>query len=202
MYRIIKIDGTELGITDSVNYIKIGASGDFAFAPEQQAIGVAFNSVAYNLVGHSDIEGADTVVVSAIDGGAEVNSIAKLGMTDDEYVAAVDNGSYKNFVRDSQGFGLAQWTYWSRKEALLAFAKAARASIGDLDMQLNFLWKELSEGYRGVLSVLMGAQSVLEASNSVLLNFERPANQSESVQAKRASYGQIYYDKYAGDMKD
>lgn len=76
MYRIIKIDGTELGITDSVNYIKIGASGDFAFAPEQEAIGVAFNSVAYNLVGHSEIEGADTVVVSAIDGGAEVNSIA------------------------------------------------------------------------------------------------------------------------------
>lgn len=76
MYRIIKIDGTELGITDSVNYIKIGASGDFAFAPEREAIGVAFNSVAYNLVGHSEIEGADTVVVSAIDGGAEVNSIA------------------------------------------------------------------------------------------------------------------------------
>lgn len=125
----------------------------------------------------------------------------KLGMTDDEYVTAVDNGSYKNFVRDSQGFGLAQWTYWSRKEALLAFAKAAGASIGDLDMQLNFLWKELSEGYSGVLSVLMSAQSVLEASNSVLLNFERPANQSESVQAKRASYGQVYYEKYAGNVK-
>lgn len=76
MYRIIKIDGTELGITDSVNYIKIGASGNFAFAPEKDAVGVAFNSVAYNLVGHSEIEGADTVVVSAIDGGAEVNSIA------------------------------------------------------------------------------------------------------------------------------
>lgn len=122
----------------------------------------------------------------------------KLGMTDDEYVAAVDNGSYQNFVRDSQGFGLAQWTYWSRKEALLAFAKAAGASIGDLDMQLNFLWKELSESYRVVLSVLVNASSVLEASNSVLFDFERPANQGESVQAKRASYGQVYYDKYAG----
>lgn len=76
MYRVIKIDGTKLGITDSVNYIKIGASGDFTFAPKEEAVGVAFNSVAYNLVGHSEIEGADTVVVSAIDGGAEVNSIA------------------------------------------------------------------------------------------------------------------------------
>lgn len=75
MYRIIKIDGTELGITDSVNYIKIGASGDFVFASEQEAIGVAFNSVAYNLVGHSEIEGADTVVVSVIDGGAQITGL-------------------------------------------------------------------------------------------------------------------------------
>ena len=76
MYRIIKIDGIELGITDSVNYIKIGASGDFTTAFEADAIGVAFNSVPYNLMGHSDIEGAETVIVSKIDGGAEVGNLA------------------------------------------------------------------------------------------------------------------------------
>lgn len=76
MYRIIKIDGTELGITDSVNYIKIGTSGSFIFATEKEAIGVAFNSVAYNLVGHAEIADAETVVVSSIDGGAEIHSIA------------------------------------------------------------------------------------------------------------------------------
>ena len=42
MYRIIKIDGTELGITDSVNYIKIGASGDLTNATETDAIGILF----------------------------------------------------------------------------------------------------------------------------------------------------------------
>lgn len=76
MYRIIKIDGTELGITDSVNYIKIGASGSFAPTTVDKAIGVAYQSIPYNLVGHSEIEGADTVVVASIDGGAEVYSIA------------------------------------------------------------------------------------------------------------------------------
>ena len=70
MYRVIKIDGTELGITDSVNYIKIGASGDFTNATDADAIGVAFNSEPYNLLGHDDIEDADTVVVSKIDGGS------------------------------------------------------------------------------------------------------------------------------------
>lgn len=120
-----------------------------------------------------------------------------LGMNDNAYVAAVDNGTYTNFVRDEAGFGLAQWTYWSRKEALLGFVKARGASIGDLNTQLDFLWKELSEGYSGVLSVLQSATSVLEASNAVLFNFERPANQSIGVQRKRAEYGQRYYDEFA-----
>jgi len=46
----------------------------------------------------------------------------RLGMNDEQYTAAVDNGSYDGFVHDSAGYGLAQWTYWSRKEALLRFA--------------------------------------------------------------------------------
>lgn len=121
----------------------------------------------------------------------------KLGYTDDSYVAAVDSGAYTNFVKDSAGFGLAQWTYWSRKQNLLNFAKSAGKSIGDLEMQLDFLWKELSESYKSVLTTLKTATSVLEASNAMLLKYERPADQSESVQAKRASYGQTYYDKYA-----
>lgn len=120
-----------------------------------------------------------------------------LGMNDNAYVAAVDNGTYTNFVRDKAGFGLAQWTYWSRKEAFLDFVRARGASIGDLDAQLDFLWKELSESFGGVLSVLQSATSVLEASNAVLLNFERPANQSIGVQKKRAEYGQRYYEEFA-----
>lgn len=120
----------------------------------------------------------------------------KLGFTDDTYTAAVDNGSYTNFVRDCAGFGLAQWTYWSRKQALLEYAKAANASIGDLETQLGFLWKEL-QGYKGVMQVLSNATSILEASNVVLMQYERPADTGTTVQNKRAGYGQQYYDKYA-----
>lgn len=126
------------------------------------------------------------------------NSYEKsLAMNDNAYVAAVDNGTYTNFVHDKAGFGLAQWTYWSRKQNLLNFARATGKSIGDLIMQLDFLWKELSESYPGVVAVLKSATSVLEASNAVLLNYERPANQSDGVQTKRAEYGQRYYDQFA-----
>lgn len=99
----------------------------------------------------------------------------KLGMTDAQYTAAVDDGAYTNFVHDSAGYGLAQWTYWSRKQNLLEFARAAGTSIGNLDMQLAFLWKEL-QGYTSVLSALRNAKSVREASDAVMLRYERPAD--------------------------
>ena len=44
-------------------------------------------------------------------------------MDDKQYTAAVDNGSYKNFVNDSAGYGLAQWTYSSRKQVRKMFKK-------------------------------------------------------------------------------
>lgn len=122
----------------------------------------------------------------------------KLGLSDTQYTAKVDDGSYTNFVKDSAGYGLAQWTYWSRKQALQEYAKASGKSIGDLDIQLAFIWKELSEGYKALLKTLQAATSVTDASTAVLTQYERPADQGASVQAKRAGYGQTYYDKYAG----
>ena len=121
----------------------------------------------------------------------------KLGFTDETYTAAVDSGAYGNFVNDSAGYGLAQWTYWSRKKALLEFVKARGASVGDLETQLEFLLHELNTGYAAVLSVLKTTGSVRAASDAVLLKFERPADQSTAAQERRAGYGQTYYNKYA-----
>lgn len=120
----------------------------------------------------------------------------KLGMTDASYTKAVDNGSYTNFVRDSAGYGLAQWTYWSRKQALLEYARSVGKSIGDLTMQLEFMWKEL-QSYTSVMRVLKSATSVRQASDAILTGYERPADQSEKAKVKRAGYGQTHYNKYA-----
>ena len=92
--------------------------------------------------------------------------------------------------------GLAQWTVESRKAPLLAFANARGCSIGDLDMQLDFLLDELETKFPSVLSTLKNAKSVREASNAVLFNFEAPLDQSESVQAQRAANGSVYYSRY------
>lgn len=89
----------------------------------------------------------------------------KLGYSDITYTSAVDNGSYDNFVKDSAGYGLAQWTYWSRKQAMLEYHQSKKKSIGDLQTQLEFLIKELSESYKGVWSDLKNASTILDASN-------------------------------------
>lgn len=123
----------------------------------------------------------------------------RLGYTDDTYTAAVDNGTYGNFVKDSAGYGLAQWTYYTRKQGLLDYARSRGASIGALQVQAEYLYNELSTGYKSVLSVLKTAASVREASDAVLLHFERPKDQSASVQKKRASYGEEYAALYRAE---
>lgn len=121
----------------------------------------------------------------------------KLGMSDAQYTAAVDAGTYTNFVKDSAGYGLAQWTHWSLKQDMLDYHKKAGKSIGDGETQMEFLAYQLEKDYKAVWTTLKSATSVLEASNAVLLKFERPADQSITAQNKRAAAGQKYYDAYA-----
>ena len=125
----------------------------------------------------------------------------KLNIMDEEYTMLVDGGHYPDFVTDKAGYGLAQWTFWSRKQALLDYAREHKKSIGDLQMQLDFLWKELNESYRAVLTVLKSADSVKQASDAVLLWYERPADQSDAVMVKRAGYGEGYLKKYGGSAE-
>ena len=121
---------------------------------------------------------------------------SKLGLSDEEYTKKVDDGTYTNFVHDSAGYGLAQWTYWSRKQNLLNFAKSKGKSIGDLEIQLQFLITELRNSYRNlVYNILKTATSIQQASDAVLLNFECPAN-AQAQKAKRAQLGQNYYNKF------
>ena len=118
----------------------------------------------------------------------------KLKLTDEEYTSKVDDGSYKNFVKDGAGYGLAQWTYHTRKQALLKYAQSTHTSIGDILTQIEFLWKELQK-YSSVLKVLKNATTIREASDAVLTKYEKPANQSDAVKKKRAQYGVAIFER-------
>ena len=118
------------------------------------------------------------------------------------YTAQVDSGaiSKSEFVNNGPnggGYGLAQWTFWSRKQALYEkYKSGGYGSIGSLRLALDYLWIELQNSYPGVLSVLKSATSVRQASDKVLHDFENPADQSTSVEVTRASMGQVWYDKF------
>ena len=120
-----------------------------------------------------------------------------LGYNDQSYTAAVDNGSYNNFTNDSAGYGLCQWTYYTRKAALLNSAKSNGVSIGDVGNQISFLFRELKNGYSGLYNAIMsGSESVDSIASNFCHNFENPANHTQ-CDTTRVSYARSYYSYVA-----
>ena len=146
---------------------------------------------AAGLIGNIDAESA-LISINLQDSCQE-----RLGCNDETYTALVDSGVYtkEQFTYDRSGYGLCQWSHWTRKKALHEYAKQTARSIGDLEMQLEFLFIELQQSYPSVLDVLKRATSVKEASDIVLMKFECPYD-AESQKQKRANFGQKYYTQF------
>lgn len=106
-----------------------------------------------------------------------------------EYTRMVDTGtiSKNTFVGDAYGYGLAQWTYWSRKAALYDFAKQHGVSIGNKQMQVTFLLKELAEDYPNLLAFLKTSKDIYAATSEVCTKYERPAYNNIDTRFKYAN---------------
>lgn len=109
----------------------------------------------------------------------------KYGTADESYTAAVDNGAISEQIfmhpapNKQYGYGLAQWTSPDRKQRLYRFAKKKGVSIGDLEMQLEFMVNELHDYYQHVWVLLTSTDDVKLASDTVLKYYEAPANAME-----------------------
>ena len=117
------------------------------------------------------------------------------------YTSQVDAGikSKNEFMKDSIGYGLCQWTFYTRKAGLYDLALNEGKSIGDLDLQLKFLNQELRSGeFNSVFKVLATSDSLRECSDIVCLRFECPYDSSDGVLSLRASYAREFYDQFAG----
>ena len=88
MNRIIKTDGTELCLVDKARYIKRSDYGVFVEAERKDAIGVAVKGVVYNLLGHDEIAGADTVLVSDASTAEELTA-QRADLAEQKNVAAI-----------------------------------------------------------------------------------------------------------------
>ncbi len=116
-----------------------------------------------------------------------------LGLSDEEYTAMVDNGSYTRdqFVNDSIGYGLVQWTFSSRKAGLYDYAQQKGVSIADENMQIEYVLKELSGGYQDWAN----ATSIQDATRIFCDQYERPAAPNYM---ERTASAQAFYDRYHG----
>ena len=152
--------------------------------------------------GMTDAGAAADMANSYYESGLKSNNLqntynSSLGMTDAEYTATVDDGSYTDFSSDSAGYGLYQWTYKTRKAALLKYVQAANKSIGDDETQLKFHIKELKESYSSVWKTLTASTDVKECSDTFMCKYENPADQSTAAKNKRSAKAQEYFEKYA-----
>lgn len=122
-----------------------------------------------------------------------------LGMTDEQYTAAVDNGSYTKFVNDSYGYGLHQWTLAYRKNKMLTRARALGLSVGNVDFQLDFAIFELAgEGeYANLWKALRTSNDVDKLSDMVVDIYERPANTAKEKVSRRKQ-SRKWFEKFAG----
>lgn len=95
------------------------------------------------------------------------------------YVAQITSGaiSKEQFMRDAKGFGLAQWTYFTRKGQLYTYWKNSGAALDDAEMQTRFALYELSTGgeYGGLYHILKTSDDLLDCVTKACTIYERPA---------------------------
>gem|GEM_PF-2274930 len=137
------------------------------------------------------------------------------GLTDAEYTSRVDagKGAYKtkagksrNFKTDYCGYGLCQWTSLGRRTNLLNKALGKNVSVGDINMQMEFLSEELNGSYSTVVNTLKSvpnnAQGAYIAAFIFCNSFEVPANtvNTAASRAKTCISSGGYWQKYTGNV--
>lgn len=124
------------------------------------------------------------------------SNIAQRGMThmtDEAYTSAANLGQL-DFIHDSVGYGLCQWTYYSRKSNLLNYARQKGVSVGDEAMQVQFCLKELKTEYRSVWKTLTESDDLYQCTSKVCTDYERPAENNISV---RYQFAREFYNEFA-----
>jgi len=138
-----------------------------------------------------------TANILAESAGRPNNVEDRSGIADAAYTQSVDNGTYKNFVNDRYGYGLCQWTLPSRKKALLDYAQSHGVSIGNAQMQFQFLAREMRASYPYVWNILTHTIDPYEAGYQMCAKFEIPAN-TEATARVRGNRAKAIYDQCSG----
>ena len=128
----------------------------------------------------------------------------RAGITDAAFTEAVDSGAIDRaeFIASSRfgvygngtyGYGLAQWTYPSRKAGLYDYSRGRGCSIADLNMQLDYMWQEMSASLKyDMMTATDYAAACVEFHNV----FEGSADDASRI-AGRVSLAKAVFDAHA-----
>jgi len=113
------------------------------------------------------------------------------------YTSQVDSGTISeyDFVNNGPnggGYGLAQWTYPTRKQALYNLKVSTGQSIGALNLGLEYLMTELTTNYVDVYNEMRNATDIDSATTYFLWNFENPASYPGIEEERQALANQVY----------
>lgn len=105
------------------------------------------------------------------------------------------------FAHDSIAFGLVQWCFWSRKKGLYEYIRKCGLAIDSVAGQCGYLVEEMKQ-YKTVWKKVNEATSVSQASDIVMLKYEKPAGTSEAAKQKRRDYALQFYKMYCNGETD
>lgn len=113
------------------------------------------------------------------------------------YAKAVNTGtkSVDTASRDGLGFGLCQWTFWTRKANMINSCRSQGKGIGDEEAQLAFMLAEMQMEFTNMWSRLLVCTTIEDAAGLVCREYERPDVLNITARAKA---GQKIYDEFHG----
>lgn len=119
------------------------------------------------------------------------------------------------------GFGLVQWTYTSRQQPMADLAKSSGRNITDINLQLDFINKELTTSYKSTLQALASTPDLTPEKAVIIvhgrtksvmgdprfdiapiLGYEASADTADGIIKNRATKAREFYNAFNGKISD
>lgn len=103
-------------------------------------------------------------------------------------------------VGSDKGYGIAQWTFSSRQQNLVNFARQQNRPVYDLSLQLDFIMEEMSDGTIARLKRIRGPSEKAISDAAILFHaeYEKSADDAQGIQ-ERAQSGIKIFNQYSGE---
>lgn len=140
-------------------------------------------------------KGLDKAHVAAIMGNFSVESGCNPKLVENNSVTQSMGlaGEHDNYPPElininNVGYGIAQWSYWSRSQALVNYAASTSRPSGDIQVQCEFFWIE----FNGSVAEFEQIEGLDDATRWFHDVYERSADGEDGMQRRIAEASRIY----------